>query len=212
MKLPCMIAIVLLHVSMSSRATSSGKLTPAIVADVLLQNITPKAVERAKNKEGHLIPYSFFSQDPKHHKADRVALEQHKDLLHGLMVYSTVLDKSVLEKGLSLYNSKIGTIIQDVRTEAYHIKRMQMDVFQIRRNMKSGVRLQSWLGDLIKLLSPADMAEAALEVSGSPFARSSSSLAVGSPDPSSAVASPGPSSALVAVGSAGPSSPPSVAR
>ena len=69
-----------------------------------------------------------------------------------LMSKSAVLDKAVLEKGMALYNVKIGGIIPDVRSQAYYIKRMQMDVFQTKRNMKNGSRLPDWLQKLVSTI------------------------------------------------------------
>lgn len=127
---------------MASQAT----LTPDDVCSALVDNITANQIETCKENKGlGLINYQY-------HKSfcnvDRDAIYRYRFLLEALMKKSSILQKSVLEKGFALYNYRLGKFMKDSRAEAYAVKKMQIDVSRIKSNMRTGTRMPLWLVDL----------------------------------------------------------------
>lgn len=149
--------------SMARRCQTEG-LTATTVCQALLEGVQTAQLEACKTSKG-IFAYNW--QAPANEKegcpaisrsrVDRNSLFEHRVVLK-LLLCKGKFSKQVLQKGLELYNKKVGGLLSgngnmDIRGQAYALKRMCMDVEKTKSNCSTGQRLPDWLKELVDCMA-----------------------------------------------------------
>ena len=121
-----------------------------MVSETLFKSITKDMIKDAK-QSGELFKFSMHGR-----KNDNNSLYRCKDVLMDIVRQnggSTVVDKAVLETGLTEFVGKVDVELSHVGNQAYALKLLLMQVSRIKRNMTTGARLAPWLLKLVQMAS-----------------------------------------------------------